>query len=152
MRDDADFELFTASAEPRLRHALVATLGVDVGREATCEALAYAWEHWSRIRTMEHPVAYLYKVGRSQSRRYRRPLRPVPVKNAAASPWFEPALEPALRQLTEPQRIAVVLIHGFQWTHQEVADLIGVERTTVQNHLERGLARLRDLLEVHSNA
>jgi DNA-directed RNA polymerase specialized sigma24 family protein len=42
----------------------------------------------------------------------------------------------------------VVLIHGFDYTLREVADLTGVKITTVQNHLERGLRRLRDQLGV----
>jgi DNA-directed RNA polymerase specialized sigma24 family protein len=147
-----DFEEFVARAETRLRHALVASLGLQIGAEATCEALAYAWEHWRRVGRMEHPVPYLYRVGRSAARRHIRPLRPLPLATPASTPWVEPALEGALRGLTESQRTAVVLVHSYQWTHQEVAELLGVERTTVQNHVERGLTRLRDLLEVKVNA
>jgi DNA-directed RNA polymerase specialized sigma24 family protein len=40
------------------------------------------------------------------------------------------------------------LVHGFEYTHQEVADLLGISRSSVQNHVERGLARLRTELEV----
>ena len=144
--------MFAAEAEPRLRHALTAALGLELGREATCEALAYAWQHWPRVRALEHPVAYLYRVGRSAARRYRRPLRTVRLRSSRPEPWFEPALEPALRQLTDPQRVAVVLIHGFEWTHQEVANLLDIQRSTVQNHLERGTAKLRALLEVDVHA
>ena len=150
--DEPDFELFVAGAEPRLRHALVASLGLELGRDACCEALAYAWEHWERVSEMTHPVAYLYRVGRSAARRYRRPLRAVPAAGATESQWYEPALEPSLGQLTQPQRVAVVLICGFQWTHQEVAELLDVQRSTVQNHLERGLSKLRALLEVETHA
>jgi RNA polymerase sigma factor (sigma-70 family) len=151
--DDGDsFEEFVTRAEPRLRHALVAALGVEHGTDATCEALAYAWQHWTRVKGLEHPVPYLYKVGRSAARRYRRPLRPAPPPSAAPTPWIEPALERGLSQLTDAQRLAVVLVHGFQWTYQEVADLAGVERSTVQSHLERGLAKLRVVLEVDIHA
>ena len=37
----------------------------------------------------------------------------------------------------------MVLVYAYEWTYQEVADLLGISRSTVQNHLERGLARLR---------
>jgi DNA-directed RNA polymerase specialized sigma24 family protein len=50
--------------------------------------------------------------------------------------------------LSEGQRTAVVLVHGFGWTLREVGELTGVQPTTVQNHLERGLAKLRAALEV----
>ena len=45
----------------------------------------------------------------------------------------------------------VVLCHGFQWTHQEVAELLELSRSTVQNHVERGLAHLRRALEVDTD-
>jgi DNA-directed RNA polymerase specialized sigma24 family protein len=44
--------------------------------------------------------------------------------------------------------VAVVLCHGFQWTHREVAELLDLSPSTVQNHVERGLANLRRALEV----
>jgi RNA polymerase sigma factor (sigma-70 family) len=60
----------------------------------------------------------------------------------------EPKLAPALRHLSRRQRTVVVLIDGFEWTNQEVADLLGVSRSTVQHHHQRALARLRDELGV----
>ncbi|MDX2378212.1 MAG: hypothetical protein QNM02_00450 [Acidimicrobiia bacterium] len=39
------FDDFVVEAEPRLRHALAAALGQDLGLEATSIALAYGWEH-----------------------------------------------------------------------------------------------------------
>jgi DNA-directed RNA polymerase specialized sigma24 family protein len=39
-----------------------------------------------------------------------------------------------------------VLCHGFAWTHREVAELLGVSPSTVQNHVERGLDKLRACL------
>jgi DNA-directed RNA polymerase specialized sigma24 family protein len=142
-----DFEAFFAENEPRLRRALVAAYGNERGREATAEALAWACEHWSRMADVEHPVAYLFTVGRSRTRpRRRRWLvgRPEP----GADRPVEPGLAAALAALSEQQRVVVVLVHGYGWTHQEVADLLGVTRSTVQQHLERGLARLRAELEV----
>lgn len=38
------FTVFVKEVEPRLRHALVAVYGQEQGRDATAEALAYAWE------------------------------------------------------------------------------------------------------------
>jgi DNA-directed RNA polymerase specialized sigma24 family protein len=39
-------------------------------------------------------------------------------------------------------------VHGYGWTLREVGELTATQVTTVQNHLERGLARLRRALEV----
>ena len=70
----------------------------------------------------------------------------------AGDPWIEPNLAGALGALTERQRVAVSLVHGYGWTLREVADLCGLQITSVQNHLERGLARLRDRLGVTEDA
>ena len=61
---------------------------------------------------------------------------------------FEPGLPGALVALSRRQRMVVVLVHGFGYTLHEVAERTGLRRTTVQNHSERGLARLRDKLGV----
>jgi len=141
----AGFEDFLAAHADRLKRALVATYGSARGTEATAEALAYAWEHRERVMGMTHPVAYLYRVGQSRTRgRKRRVVFTIP---DAADPWIEPKLAPALAALSERQRVVVVLVHGFGWELGEVGDLLGIKVTSVQNHLERGLAKLRTALE-----
>jgi DNA-directed RNA polymerase specialized sigma24 family protein len=144
--EQSAFEAFLDQHEPRLRRALVAAYGVERGREALAEALAYAWEHWDRVGAMEHPVPYLYRVGQTRTRR--RKTRAVFVVPEHADPWIEPRLADGLASLTERQRLAVVLVFGFGWHLREVAEICGLKVTTVQNHLERGLARLRAHLEV----
>lgn len=141
----AMFERFVRDVEPRLRRALVAVYGGQRGREATAEALSWAWENWDRVRAMEYPHRYLFRVGRSRTRARRQ--RVVFDVSDAAEHHVEPRLGPALARLSERQRIAVVLVHGFGWTHREVAELTGSRPTTVQNHLERGLRKLRTDLE-----
>jgi RNA polymerase sigma-70 factor (ECF subfamily) len=147
---ELEFEAFVDTLEPRLRRAFVAAYGADRGHDATAEALAYAWEHWRRVSVMENAAGYLYRVGQSRTRSRRAAYLASPVP--AEMPWIEPALPAALTQLTESQRVAVVLVHGFGWTLREVGELTGVQPTTVQNHLERGLASLRAALEAHEHA
>jgi DNA-directed RNA polymerase specialized sigma24 family protein len=138
------FRSFVAENEPRVRQALSARLGHQTGREATAEALSYAWEHWDRIEKMENPVGYLYVVGRDRGRRSLIRKHPVfyPV-DPARLPWVEPSLPSALERLPDRQREVVVLLHCFQWTMSEVADLLEISKSTVQNHAERGMASLR---------
>lgn len=146
---DGEFIEFATVHEPGLRRALVAAYGTERGLEATAEALAYAWQHWRRVREMVSPVGYLYRVGQSRTRpRKRPPLAPEWRMPAADEMRFEPALAPALAALTEQQRVAVVLVHGFDWSLRDVAELMGVTVSTVQTHLERGLGHLRTALEV----
>lgn len=139
------FTAFVVEHEPRLRRAFVAMYGGQRGREATAEALAFAWEHWDRLTTVHNVPGYLFRVGQSRTRRAKTVV--TFERQGRHDPLFEPSLEPALKTLTARQRTAVVLVHGFGWTLREVAELTGTKVTTVQNHLERGLAKLRRALE-----
>ncbi len=149
------FRGFVEEAEPRLNRALCTALGNDVGLDAAAEALAYGWEHWDRVQRLDNPTGYLYRVGRSRIRKQlewkrrwsgRRPNFPAVATDRL--PWVEPRLPQAVARLSEKQRIAVVLVCAFDWTYAEVAELLGVKVTTVQNHLERGLHKLRASLGV----
>jgi len=146
----SDFSEFFVVAEPRLRRAFVACYGGERGREATAEALAWAWEHWTEVQAMDNPTGYLYRVGRSRTRGRRSPVLFVR-QDATTLPWIEPRLAVALGELSERQRLAVSLVHGYGWTLREVAELCGLRVTTVQNHLERGLAHLRAHLGVRAD-
>jgi RNA polymerase sigma factor (sigma-70 family) len=142
--DDGEFREFVLAAEPRLRRALVAAYGIERGREAVAEALAFAWERWPDVTAMSNPVGYLYRVGRSRTRARR--VRPVFQRADQSDPVIEPGLARALAQLSRRQRVAVVLVHGYGWTLREVAELTGTRVSTVQTHVERGLRHLSEAL------
>ena len=144
------FTAFVTEVEARLRFAFAAALGQESGREATAEALAYGWEHWERIRKMQNPAGYLYRVGRSRVRVRRRNIRFAPV-STFTMPDVEPGLPEALAQLSERQRVTVFLVHGFGWSRREVAEMLGVSINSVGNHLDRGLAKLRHRLGVQTD-
>jgi RNA polymerase sigma-70 factor (ECF subfamily) len=149
---DAEFTVFVKETEPRLSYALAAAYGVEVGRESAADALAYAWEHWTKVRCMENPAGYLYRVGQTSARRYRRPRILFPAISPLELPEVEPGLPAALDSLSLAQRTAVVLVHVLEWSEREAADLLGVNRSTVRRHCDRGLAKLRAALEVGTNA
>jgi len=152
-QERSDFERFVAEVEPRLRRALVAGFGAVVGRQATADALAWAWQNWARVGELESPVGYLYRVGRTLA--LRNEARDVPVAElvpGVSSPdnSFEPGLGPAIARLSEAQRCAVVLVVGWGYTLREAAELLGVTASTVRRDSERALARLRAELEVEN--
>lgn len=144
-----DFSEFVDANEQNIRQALTASLGADLGRDATAEALAYAWEHWDRIRAMDNSPGYVYRIGlnwgRGQAKR-----RDVLFSTVATEPddWVEPGLPEALAALSEKQRVVVYLVHGHGWSLGEVASLLEVSKGTVQTHMERGMSRLRRRLKV----
>ena len=143
------FEAFVQQSETRLRLALVASYGPRDGQVAALDALSWAWENWDQVRTMANPIGYLYRVGQNSVRRNR--VRPIPIDSstfrAHALPEVRPELLPALGRLSIQQRTAVMLVHAFGWTIREVAGTLEVAPSTIQTHLERGLVRLRQLLE-----
>ena len=140
----ASFADFVTEVEPRLHAALVPSLGVENGREATAEALAWAWEHWYQVSSMKNPAGYLYRVARTKARNlYPRRPPPLPAPPASEMPWVEPGLSDALARLSDRQRTVVMLIHGFGWTQAEVGEVLGIAQGAVQQHAQRGLKRLR---------
>lgn len=148
------FTGFVREVGPRLRQSLIAAVGGEAGREATAEALAWAWENWDRLERMHNPAGYLYRLGRNRgisALRRRRPVFPLPDRSPDA-PWVEPGLPAALARLSETQRVAVLLIHSFGWTYREVADHLGIAAGTVQVHVQRGIAKLRHDLKVDVHA
>jgi DNA-directed RNA polymerase specialized sigma24 family protein len=147
---EREFEEFLLEVEPSLRRALFATLGLDRGREATSEALAWAWEHWPRVKRMKNPGGFLFRVGQSRTRERQTP--PLFVRQEWQEPWIEPGLGKALGELSDQQRLAVVLVYGFGWTMRDVAHLTGTKVPTIQTHLDRGLSKLRAHLEVDEHA
>lgn len=143
-----EFSLFVSDAEPKLSRALTAAYGPEVGRETARDALVYAWENWERVSEMENPVGYLYRVGQSRSRRYRRQRVLFPEVVADELPHVEPLLPRALGELSEKQRAALVLIHVEGMSEREAADAMGVSRATVRRHADRALSKIRSFLEV----
>jgi len=145
--------VFMREVQPRVAIALAAALGQEAGQEATAEAFTYAWEHWDRVGGMKNPAGYVYRVGRSRVRRWRRPpAEPMTFGADHREPWVEPGLLSALGRLSPRQRTVVVLMEGYGHTPQEVADLLGVSRSSVRRHGERALRKLRSAMGVKFNA
>jgi DNA-directed RNA polymerase specialized sigma24 family protein len=145
------FAAFVRDVEPRLRQALVAAYGPVDGREATVDALSWAWEHWAQLAAIDNRLGYLFRVGQSAVRRFGS--RPIPVDLLRAVetrvPDITPELLPSLGRLSPQQRTVVVLVHAYGWSQTEVAGVLGVSASTVHEYLGRALTRLRSDLEVH---
>jgi DNA-directed RNA polymerase specialized sigma24 family protein len=104
---------------PRLGSALAALYGFEDGRDATAEALAYAWENWPRLQHIANLPGYLFRVGQTRGPRRRQPVTELFDIGVSADYSFEPGLPEALAALTQRQRLAVVLVHGYGYTLRE---------------------------------
>ncbi len=147
----SDFTDFVVSAEPRLRLALGTAYGFERAQDATADALAFAWENWDRVSNKDNPIGFVFGVGRNRIRNDLRRPRTVflPPVRITELPWIEPGLPPALTRLSLRQRQVVMLLHCFEWTIGEVAEVLDLSRGAVQEYDRRGLARLRSALGVH---
>lgn len=138
------FTEFARDVGPRLRCALASQLGYERGREATQDAIVWAWEHWDLLAAIDNRAGYLYRVAK---RRATRPGQPIPCRAVERChtdhPDIEPALKQALADLTPRQRSVVFLVEGLGMTYKETAEYLGVTRSTVQSHMERGMGSLR---------
>lgn len=150
--DRKAFTRFVKETEPKLSIALAAAYGPEVGREATEEALVWAWEHWPKVQQMRNAAGYLYRVGQSKARWYHRPTVMFPNAPAAMAAPSDPDLPVALSRLSLRQREVVVLVHAYGYSEREVASLLGSSRWSIRTHLERGLDRLRSEMGVGADA
>jgi RNA polymerase sigma-70 factor (ECF subfamily) len=138
------FTELVEEVRPRLERAFYAAYGPQRGEEAAAEAMAWAWEHQARLQAMDNPAGYLYRVGQSRTRSSRVvQLSDFPEPVDLGLIELEPKLPAALLDLTERQRTCVALVVGHHWTFDEAAEVLEISRSSVQSHVERGMARLR---------
>ena len=149
--DEASFDTFVRDYDRRLWQALAPIAGPDVARDAATDALVYAWRHWHRVAGMENPHGYVYAIARRAAQKRPRPLALLPAAEPVELPSIDPGLRVALSGLTEMQRTVVYLVDGCGWGLTEAADVLGVSLSTLRNHRARGLAKLRQELEVSAD-
>ena len=141
------FEGLIEQIRVRLLPVLWAKWGVEIGSDICSEVEEYAWSHRTKILEMTNPMGYLYRVSQSRSRRYLRWMK----RNSFPGHFADVGIEDReiddslrnLASLSSNQRVCVLLVHGFDWSYADVAELLEINQTAVNNHLNRGLARLR---------
>jgi RNA polymerase sigma-70 factor (ECF subfamily) len=152
-RDEAEVEAFCRDAWPRLVGGLA--LWCDsraVAEELAQETLVRVWTRWPRVRDLQDPEAWMWRVAinlsRSSHRRTvaeRRALRRAGgVRVAVPEPAVaDEALLAAVRSLPERQRRAVVLRHVVDLPVSSVAEAMGCAEGTVRALTHQGLEQLR---------
>jgi RNA polymerase sigma-70 factor (ECF subfamily) len=149
--DGQTFEDFDRENRRNLERAIAARYPSDLAVESVADAMELAWPRWSRIRTTRNPVGYVYRIAERRAGRASRRRRwgftsdiggvVDPVDTAT-----DVDLQAALDQLSLRQRQVVVLTQGWGLSYLETATLLGISVTSLRNHLDRGLARLRSEL------
>jgi RNA polymerase sigma-70 factor, ECF subfamily len=149
------FEDFYRAERATLLRAVAFALGdVDLGAEATDEAMARAYERWAEVGEMANPAGWVYRVavnlgynrGRRTALERRRPVLP-DRDRADTDEVADPAIARALAALPLDQREVIVLRFHLDWSVDAIADALGCPSGTVKSRLHRGLQRLERTLE-----
>lgn len=135
------FEVWYRRTYPRLFAAMLGVCGDrDVAGEVADEAFARAWSQWERVREMDAPEGWTYRVAlnvlRTQARRHRveRRLLPWLVKrDEVDAPGGE--VWELVRALPPRQRIATVLRYVGDLDERHIARVMGVTRGSVASTL-----------------
>ncbi|MGZ4547812.1 MAG: SigE family RNA polymerase sigma factor [Blastococcus sp.] len=155
-RDD-EFTDFVADHGARLlRTACLVTGDPHLGEDLVQSALAKAFGSWAKVQRADHPLAYVRRLmintHLSWLRRLTNTERVLETFPDVGSGDLQSThadgdeLRRALLTLSPRVRTAVVLRYFDDLSEADTATLMGCSRSTVNNHVTRGLAALRVLL------
>ena len=151
----AELEEFCAAAYPRLVGALALHCGDRyLAEDLAQEALLRACRHWARVRLMQSPVGWTYRVGAnlstSQARRRSAEDRAL-TRAADVGPDSQDATDrdaaidiaSALRLLPDSHRGVVLMRYQLGLTAAETAEVLGTTPAAVRQLSVRALKGLR---------
>jgi RNA polymerase sigma factor (sigma-70 family) len=109
-------------------------------------------ERWDRVGTMDSPTAWVFKVALNHARRSARRRtveRRLLIRNAAEAAVPAPAGEiwEIVSALPPRQREVVVMRHVGDLKETEIADVLGISRSTVSSTLADAHNRLGRILD-----
>ena len=143
-------DFYRATSRRVLHHVYALTGDLPEAQDCTAEAYARAWQRWARVGRHDDPEAWVRTVARriavSRWRRTRTAmgylLHHGKPETTAAPSEDHALLVRALRDLSQPQRDAVVLHHLVGLSVEEVAHRTASPVGTVKARLHRGRAAL----------
>lgn len=135
---------------------LVNSIGMVIGdrvlaADAVAEAFTKALARWDRVKRMQHPTGWVYRVAMNDAKRSlrrgsheRRLLQAQAVTQAAVVAPVEgdQDLWDAVSKLPERMRAVVVLRYVSDYTEPMIAETLGIRRGSVATMLKRAHERL----------
>jgi RNA polymerase sigma factor (sigma-70 family) len=153
-RDFAEF--YRESRDECLFAVLVSVGDRDTAQDLVAEAFARAWASWRTVSRHPAPAAWVVRTALNAGiSRWRRRRREVPVPDLAlvadqpasgevSGSSVDPRIMAALLRLPARQRQVVALRLFLDLDTAGTAQVLGIAPGTVQAHLGRALAALRD--------
>ena len=161
-RDDEFTAFVVEHGASLLRTACLVTGDRGHGEDLLQTALAKTYGAWARVSAADEPLAYVRRVMVNAHLSWRRRLsnseqvvESLPESGGddhQAAHADNDEVRRALLQLSPRMRTAVVLRYFDELSEAETATLMGCSRSTVNNHVTRGLAAQRALLAPSSDA
>lgn len=148
----ASFAEFYNVHHQKIAASLALNFGdVELGREATDEAMTRAFSNWGTVSGHRNPAGWVYRVGLNWGRSwFRRAGRRLPWLDNTSSELPEtsdPALRAALLGLDHKYRSIVVCRYFLDWSTQQTAEALDIPIGTAKSRLHHALAMLRAELE-----
>jgi RNA polymerase sigma-70 factor (ECF subfamily) len=143
-----DFDTFFAESFDTVANALGLTLdSAEIGKDAASEAMARAFQRWSKVGRYDNPAGWVYRVGlnwaRSRRRKWRREVHLTePPDPGTEDPLHNHALIAALKELPIDQRSVVVLRYYLDLSEADTASALDIAPGTVSSRLSRALDKL----------
>ena len=154
--DTEDFEAWYLANHARLVAGLLLVSGdLDLTRDAVDEACTRAFTRWERVRRMDSPSGWTFRVALNALRRHQRRAaleRRLLARRPHATSVPAPAGEAwdVVRALPPRQRTAVVLRYVADLTQVEIAAAMGITRSTVSSLLADAHTRLAELIALEA--
>ncbi|MFB6249722.1 MAG: RNA polymerase sigma factor [Salinibacter sp.] len=159
---EAYAEVFEALYDPLFRYVRSITKDPAAARDVTQDVFVRLWDVRDRLDPSQSLKAYLYRTARNRAynherdretktekaddvrhRSNARPAVPTPPDEAVEGERLEAALRTWIADLPERQREALVLSRFEGLSHDQIAEVMDIAPRTVNNHIVRGLKRLR---------
>lgn len=152
-KEPESFDSWYAREHPRLVATLLLSTGdVELAADGVDEAFTRALEKWDQVSMMESPTGWAFRVALNHARRTARRRmieRRLFIKRAKDAPVPAPAGEvwQVVSSLPPRQREVVVLRHIGDLREAEIAEVLGISRSTVSSTLSDAHERLGSLLD-----
>jgi len=152
-----DFAEFYARSKDECLFAVLVSVGDrDIAQDLVAEAFARAWASWRTVSRHPAPTAWVVRTALNANiSRWRRRRREIAIPDpglvadlaaadAGADSSVDPRIMAALMRLPARQRQVVTLRLLLDLDTSRTAQVLGIAPGTVQAHLGRAMASLRD--------
>jgi RNA polymerase sigma-70 factor, ECF subfamily len=152
-------EFFHAEYQGLVRALYLLTADLGEAEDLSQETMARVYERWDRVRTMESPGGYMYRVAVNLNRqrlrhlavRARRLIAMRVRSDVELPPETRTEIDDAIASLSRGQRQAFMLVQWLGMTAEQAGRILRIAPASVRSRVHRARAALRDRLDDHGD-